>query len=318
MDHSPSIHTFVISWVGKHDNAERIAKAVASTSDFVTVVFSDPDRNLTPDFSCAVMRRSNDLFFGDKFRACIDSCEADVLLLIHADCDCDRWSAVPEHCRRAVEQNSNIGVWAPLIDFTDWGLDRTEIDKIPNSPFSIVAQTDAVVFGLTGKIVDRMRSANLDGNVYGWGTDHMYNYYAYSIGLISVVDRSIFVRHPHGTQYSYADAGAMQIEFLKQLTPTEREQSRLLEGIVRVRDRINEAGAQDSPLAAAARQELALLRQRILGGEKRVEGSSLTPAPGAARVRNFDVGGSRRGRRHPKFLLKDFWAYLRRPSMPNE
>ena len=56
-----------------------------------------------------------------------------------------------------------------MIDFSDWGLERTEIDKIPESSFSIVAQTDGIVVGLTRQIVDRMRKANLANNVYGWG-----------------------------------------------------------------------------------------------------------------------------------------------------
>ena len=125
----------------------------------------------------------------------IDSCNADILLIICADCNCDSWSEVPVRCRRAIEQIPDIGVWAPLIDFTDWCLDRTEIDRIPNSPFSIVAQTDAIVFGLTRRIANRMREADLQANVYGWEIDWMFNNYTYSIGMISVVDRNVIVKH---------------------------------------------------------------------------------------------------------------------------
>jgi hypothetical protein len=271
-----SIHTFVISWFGKHDNAERIVGEVSRASDAVTVIYSDPDSNAPVRFTCPAIRRPNDLFFGDKFQACIDYCDADILLLIHADCNSDNWSKVPEYCRRAVEQNSNIGVWAPLVDFADWSLDRTEIDKIPNSQLSIVAQTDAVVFALTREIVDRMRRADLKANVYGWGTDFMFNYYTYGIGKISVVDRSVLVGHPRGTEYSGEIATSQLEEFLKQLTPAERNQSVLLGRIVELRDRIKEAKVKDSTMVADAERELTLLSRRILEGANPVTRPTLT------------------------------------------
>ena len=279
-----SLHTFVVSWFGKHRNAEQIVRAVSSTSDYVSVVYSDPDSKSPPQFSCPSIRRSNDLYFGDKFRACIDSCDADIMLLIHADCSCDNWSTIPEHCRRAVGEIPNIGVWVPLIDFNYWGPDRTEIDRIPNSPFSIVAHTDAIVVGLTRRIVARMRKANLERNVYGWGIDPMFNYYTYSIGNIAVVDNSVFVRHPVATDYSWDVATTQQAEFLKQLTRAERTQSHLLDAVVRVRNAIKEAGSEDSTSLAVAERELALLSQRILRADKHVKSRALTCAAESARL----------------------------------
>jgi hypothetical protein len=307
-----SIHTFVISWFGKHENAARIAKAVASTSSSVTVVYSDPDRNLSRKFSCPSIRRPNDLFFSDKFQACIDSCDADIILIIHADCHCDHWYKVPERCKRAFEQIPNIGVWAPLIDFNDWGVQRTEIDKIPNSPFSIVAQTDAIVFGLTRKIVDRMRKANLGGNIYGWGIDLMYNYYTYSVGKISVVDRSLFVHHPRGTEYLMEAATAELCEFVKQLTPAERTQSALLDAIVRLRDRIKEAGTKDPTVTAHDKRELALLSRRILSGENSAKTRALMRISETIRFWFADLWGDGRDRGR-RLAFKHVWAYLQRP-----
>jgi hypothetical protein len=286
-----SIQTFVISWYGRHDNAERIIRAVASTSDSVKVIYSDIDSNMSETFSCPAIRRPNDLFFADKFQACINSCDADILLIIHADCDCDNWSEVPEHCRRAVEQNPNIGVWAPLIDFTDWSLDRTEIDKITNSPFSVVAQTDAIVFGLTRQIVDRMRKADLGNNTYGWGIDLMYNYYTYSIGKFSVVDRSLRIQHPCKTAYSAELATNQQIEFLKQLTVAERAQSCLLDAIVRLRDSIKETRSKEWTLVADAKQDLVPLNQQILETENHVKRRMMTRVSEAVRFWIVDLLG---------------------------
>jgi hypothetical protein len=264
-----SVHSFVISWYGKHGNAEKIIRAITAASDLVTVIYSDPDNNLYPKFSCRAVRRPNNLFFGDKFQACIDAFDSDVMLLIHADCDCDNWSEIPERCRHAAENIPNIGVWAPTIDFNYWSVERTEIDRIPNTSLSVVVHTDAIVVGLTRLIVERMRKADLEGNVYGWGIDPMFNYHTYAIGKISVIDRSLLVRHPSGTQYSWDAATAQQAEFLKQLTPAERAQSDLLDAVVRVRNRIMEGRAQDSALIDDAKQELALLTRRILDNRER-------------------------------------------------
>ena len=55
---------------------------------------------------------------------------------------------------------------------------------------------------------------------------------------------------------------------MKQLTPAERTQSAQLDAIVGLHDRIGEARTKDPTAAADAKRELALLRQRILGGEK--------------------------------------------------
>jgi hypothetical protein len=290
-----SIHTYIMSWFGKHDNAEKIVKAVTLTSDYVSVIYSDPDIHLSPKFSCPSTRRSNDLFFGDKFYACIASCDTDVTLVIHADCNCDYWSEVPEHCRRAFEEVPNIGVWAPVIDFTDWCLDRTEIDRIPNSSFSMVAQTDAIVFGLERRIVDRIRKAELGTNVYGWGIDLMYNYYTYSIGYVSVVDRSLSVQHPRSTEYDYDTAMTQLVEFLDQLTPAERTQSLLLRAIVRLRDQIKEAETKNS--TPVAKQEPTLLNQRILGAATRPKRG--TRISEAVRFWFIDLWGNGRDRHPP-------------------
>lgn len=263
--HKYTIHTFIISWRGKHENAESIVKAVAQTSTFVSVIYSDPNVAISPEFSCPAIRRPNNLFFGDKFQTCLDLCASDILLIICADCSCNDWSEVTERCRRAIEQNFDIGVWAPLIESSDWDLDRTEIEKIPNSSLSIVAQTDSIVFGLTSQIADRIRQADLAENDYGWGIDLMFNYFTYSLGKISVVDRDILIEHRLGSNYPVAAATAQLIEFLKQLTLAEKTQSALLDAVVHLHDRIKEVGTNDPAAVVHAQGELARLRQRILG-----------------------------------------------------
>ena len=120
----------------------------------------------------------------------------------------------------------------------------------------------------------------------------MFNYYTYSVGMISVVDRSLLVQHPRSTEYSGEAATAQLEEFLKQLTPAERNQSALLDGIVELRDRIKQAGTKDPTAVAEAERELALLSRRILGAENPAKKRTLTGVSGAVRSWIVDLRGA--------------------------
>ena len=93
---------------------------------------------------------------------------------------------------------------------------------------SVVAQTDGICFSLSTPIVSRMRMANYESNIYGWGISWMMVAGAFSRNLFVVVDESVFVEHPVGSGYSHREALAQQAEFLEQLTPQEQIQYRLL------------------------------------------------------------------------------------------
>ena len=86
------IHVFIISWAGQHDKAASIAGAVRGVAGKVSLVYSDPDPNLALEVDCSLIRRPDELFWGDKFRACLDAFDADLMLVIHADCKCEDWS----------------------------------------------------------------------------------------------------------------------------------------------------------------------------------------------------------------------------------
>lgn len=237
-NHQCSIHTFIISWIGNHKNAVTIAKDVASSSDFVTVVYSDPDTSMDDTFfPCPSIRRSADLFCTDKLLTCFESFNSDIFLLIYADCQCDDWTNIPRKCRSCFEQFPSVGIWAPLIEFTPFTLDRTTINTIPDTHFNIVSQTDFIVIGLTRNIIKRTKEFDLKNNLYGWGIDKMWNYYSYSIGNISVVDRSIFVYHPRGSSYPHETAMEEMNHFLTQLSQKEKTQAVVLDAIIRLKDK---------------------------------------------------------------------------------
>lgn len=216
-----TLHSFIISWAGRHEKAAAIAKAVASTSNTVTVVYSDPDENQAPKFPCPAIRRPNSLLWEDKFRATLHACRSDILLVIHADCECDDWSKVPSSARKTFADVPRAAVWSPLLDGTIHNITRTLIHDIKGTDYSVVSQTDGIVFAITRPIMERMKKAVLDKNPHGWGIDTMINCCSYSKAMLSIVDRGMAVHHPQGSGYDRSEAQHQMNSFLEQLTPEE-------------------------------------------------------------------------------------------------
>lgn len=179
-------------------------------------------------------------------------------------------------------------------------MDKTEIDTIPNSSLSIVAQTDFTVFALTREIVDRMRKANYEGNIFGWGIDLMFNYYTYSIGKISVVDKGLLVYHPHTTEYSGEAATPQLVKFLQQLTPAEWTQSVLLHAIIRLRVMAEQAENKDPTVVADAELELALSSERMLEAENNVRIPALRRVSDTIRFWSVALWSNRGDPRHQR------------------
>jgi len=224
----PAIHAFVISWAGQHAKAAVIAQAIRGVAERVSVVFSDPDPGVAPAAGCDLIRRPDALYWGDKFRACLDAFGGDLLLVIHADCLCDDWPGLVRRCRDTMAGDPTIGVWAPLIYGANLDVRKTHIASIAGSPLMVVAQTDALVFALARPVVGRLREASYGANLYGWGIDDMAAAYCYSRGLLVVADTSVFVQHPPSSTYSRSEAQAQKEEFLRQLSFAESIQHRLL------------------------------------------------------------------------------------------
>lgn len=224
----PTIHAFVISWPGQHAKAVSVAKSIDSVADKVSIVYSDADPKFEINADFDLIRRPNYLYFGDKFKACIDQFDGDLLMIIHGDCSCSDWAELVLKCKQAYSSINKIGVWSPLIDHTFHNILRTYVATIDNTSLHIVAQTDGIVLCITKSIVNRMRLANYDKNVYGWGITWMITSYAYSINNFSVIDSSILVQHPAGSGYPTEIADLQKTEFIKQFTLDELIQYTLL------------------------------------------------------------------------------------------
>ena len=224
------LQTFIVSWRGQHDNALRIATELRPESEHVFVVYSDPDPNFVFPPAIRAIRRSNDGFWGDKFSACLEHFSADLMLVIHADCQTANWVELHRKCRAAFESHRLLGAWSPDIDGTPYELQFIAIAPIEGASLTIVAHFDALVFCLSKQVVARMKAARYQGNVYGWGIAKLFVTYCFSHNLLVTVDRSLKVRHPLGRGYKSDVARAQLAEFKKtQFTAQELIQDRLLE-----------------------------------------------------------------------------------------
>lgn len=227
---------FIISWAGQHERALAIAKAIESLSVQVTIIFSDPDSTLSIFDGVHAARRSDKLFWGDKFQACLDMLEGDNMLVIHADCDCESWEKLVQKCIHTMSNHHEVGVWAPLIKHSYFALEKTSIGKLTNFPsLNVVAQTDGIIFCLDKSIVRRMKLASYKENVFGWGIEWMFVSHTYMINKIAVIDESITVSHRKFRGYPSEIAYAEMNHFLTQLSLMEHIHYTLLNSYVNER-----------------------------------------------------------------------------------
>lgn len=220
---------FIISWAGQHENACFIAKQMKSSGIEACIVYSDPDPSYVIPTDSPVIRRPNELFWADKFKACLDAVGDAGMLVIHADCQCNDWSKLVERCKHVVEMYKDIGVWAPKINGTYWHVSVTQIVKLKNTELVLSALTDGIVFYLAPVVIDRMRKVDYETSKYGWGIDFMYCSHAHTIQKLVVIDLNVEVDHPRGdTGYNIEKAQSEVNMYLTKLTIHERIKYELL------------------------------------------------------------------------------------------
>jgi hypothetical protein len=178
------------------------------------------------------VRRPNDKFFSDKFKACLDLTRGDLLLVLHADCTCDDWAALVQRCSDWHRVNPTIGIWAPHIIGSQWGLERTRILRMSGTTLSVVAQPDSICFSLTKPLIERLRRVDYSANTFGWGIDWLMTCAAMSRSLFVVVDEGVRVNHPPSTGYSRDEANKGLQEFQSQFTIMEVMLARVLSAYI--------------------------------------------------------------------------------------
>lgn len=233
-----SCEVFIIAWTGHHQRAIKIASQLSSSFN-VSIVYSGPKINRLENIN--LIRRPNKLFWGDKFRACVNSSKSDLMFVIHADCIFNDWNLLVKKAIK-VMCNSNIGVWAPYFQTPSKPLSATFISslEIPHLVFS--AWVDSLIFCLKKPIIERMKNANYDENIFGWGISYMFTACAISKGLITVYDTTVRVNHLPGRGYSSSEAIKQRDKFLNQLTISEKQVLNLLFQIIKRNEIILENG----------------------------------------------------------------------------
>jgi hypothetical protein len=229
-----SVNIFIISWSGQHENAVAIAKRILNKNHPVSIVYSDPDPHFTLNAPCKTIRRPDNYFWEDKFKACVDACQEGSLMAIHADCHSNHWESLLARIFESRDQFKNMGVWAPKVNGTLYELDYTRLFRIHKSPLNIVSNTDAIVFWISEHILDRMRKIKFGTNPYGWGIDQLFCAYAQITEQLVLVDESIEVYHPSNIRgYNTSEANAGYMRFLSQLDLREHLQIQLTQSHVR-------------------------------------------------------------------------------------
>jgi hypothetical protein len=194
----------------------------------ISLVYSDPDELLSLDVNCQLIRRPNHLFWADKFSGCLEHQTFKHILIIHADCFCDDWVKVLKSFQSAVDTFPQIGVWAPRVTNCNYANNQVFISKLNSHGLDLVAQTDAVVFGLSESICHRLKRIDYTSNIYGWGIDLLMVATAYVSNLHVVLDSSVLIDHSKDRGYGTEEARAQLIEFFRQFSAQEIILNRLL------------------------------------------------------------------------------------------
>jgi len=222
------MHIFIISWGTHHDNALYIAEQLKQTSSKISIVYSDINPELRLQTFCNLIQRPNHLYFGDKFQACLNAFQEDLMFIIHADCNCDDWHHIVMTAQSTMFSSPNIGIWAPKIEFSQVNIQSASLFTIYSSPLTVVTQTDLIVACFAKSVVERLKQANYEKNIYGWGIDAMAAAFAYSHNMCAVIDSSMHVKHPSSRAYDDEAAKIQGNEFLKQLNLLEVVQNQML------------------------------------------------------------------------------------------
>lgn len=235
---------FIIGWDGFNARALDIASGLAVDFDDIVVVTSGEESvsecflRLPPQASSHIrqLHVSDDCMYGCKLAECLDMFSRELFFLINADARCQNWSDTVRSAIDCFAHYEKVAIWAPRIDFTPWYVDRVEKYQL-NEQYSVVVQTDGIVFCWTREIVSEVKRLDIRGNNHGWEIDSTSVSIAQRMGKLAVIDRECLVTHPRVTRYSSDTADRERMEFLHNL-PTYLYQDYLrLQLFIRARDR---------------------------------------------------------------------------------
>ncbi len=227
-NNAKDIRVCIISWTGKHDKAKSIYKSLKDSVRKLTIIYSDEDPNFCFEDEYSSTKTSNELFWADKFKTSINMFTENVLLIIHADCDCENWELLFKKCGNAFSANEKLGIWSPQTTGTVFPGEITNILRSADEKLFYVAYIDGIVFAVNRKIGNRMKQLDYSKNIYGWGIDWFAAAYALSEGMALIMDNTISINHPIDRGYDSATALKKMKSFLDQMDLKERIQYGLI------------------------------------------------------------------------------------------
>ncbi len=255
-----TVEAFIISWSGKLESARRIARALVSEIESVTIIHSDnfygENDNNEP---FAIHRVDDSYFFGKKFGEIFKvRTPSKSFLLIQADAEFEDWPELIMKLRHALE-SFPIGVWAPNVVHSSWRTPKVHVRSLNQTGLIQVTQTDGIVFHVSSEVANQLATFDYTKNNLGWGVDWVAILSALTIGQLVVRDTTVTVRHPRGSGYHQEEAHQQQEEFLDQLTDAQkallvllRRSHRLSSRTVKLALRIDRAVDNLATLVASA------------------------------------------------------------------
>jgi len=216
-----TVHTFILSWPGFEEKARVLELAVAGATDHLSVIHSltGPSDATIPDHWIVL---PDGAYYGVKFEKSLELCEADVMLHIQADVECDEWPRFLAECRNAFASHPDLALFAPLVDWTPWSLERTTLEWSQKKRVHRVSMVDGIVWAIGPATLQRLRHLDYTTNPLGRGIELAAAAFARAHGQLALVDATIKVSHPQGSGYSEADAARQLNAFLEQLTEPEK------------------------------------------------------------------------------------------------
>lgn len=241
---------FIICWPGKEKNARHIAKSILNYVDQLFIIYSTNDNSLFYGAGKWVKVPDN-WYYGKKFKKTLQLNKCDSMLHIHADAFCCNWGKLVKNFKETNKIFPNLGLWMPFEKHKNYFkfsniLNQTYKERLKNEYLTIldsdilykkisknlldrynfVCQSDTTVWGITKKVILRMKKIDYEFNNLGWGIDTVALAFSYCNNLLTVRDNfSSFIHKSHllnkKSNYNHSNALIQMNNFFNQLTLQE-------------------------------------------------------------------------------------------------
>lgn len=222
-----SISIYVLSWANYNHKASEIASILSFRFDHVTVVSSSGNsfeslisKGLETGFSCKLLNQG--MLYGSKLDFCMSEFDRELFFVVNADAVCEDWIRLVEGAIESFICLTDLAVWCPFISYTPWTLDRVELCAM-SERYSLVAQTDGIVFCWSKEIVHELKKLPIRQNNSGWGIDWASVCTAGLMGKKVLLDKAFKVSHPRGTSYDKEVASKEFERFLRSFSHEQFE-----------------------------------------------------------------------------------------------